>query len=435
MHFNNPYNYVRVVELQPVSIESLAIVVAVFYLLYLSYKKQINIEIAYFLALPFSDDPFRIASTVQPVEIISLLIIAWNYKKIRLNYVILMGFVFIAFSLIGYTTGNVDSTYPLLYSLRFLMTGLTFSIFLKKDFGLSVPIMRFVVAFTFAMTFLQVALWIVGLPIHGIFYNGIFPRAKGLAHEPGTWSIWVVTLFAFIYHFKLGRLYLWLNVLTLLMTLSTFGIISTLTFLLIQWSLQGLRFRLKKSALRFAGVTLGIAVALVIIQPDMLGSATNLLGEFNKLVYYQQEFTRFAGGRAANEGETNADLSGRGRDFTYFQNYFPPHWLVGIGSWNTDAGINGAGTNTYLIMPVENGVLGTSLIAILLALHFGVLLRHKDKKSVPFLACSLNFFLMIAGIRCFAFHELWYAQANTLRLQREEGDIKLEVAPPPQHPA
>ncbi len=427
MHFgfNNPYNYVRVSELQLVSIEMLAICVALLYLAFLAWKKELNWEIAYFLAIPFSDEPFRVAS-VQPVEIISLIIIALNYRKIRLNYVILMAAVFISFCLPAYITGDVTTSYPLLYSLRFLLTGLTFSIFLKKEFGLSVSVMRFAIGFTFAMTFLQVALWTLGLPIHGIFFNGIFPRAKGLAHEPGTWSIWIVVLFVFIYHFKLGRFYFWLNALTLLMTLSTFGFVAALSFLLIYWAMRGFPIPLRKSTLQRIGIMGGLVVVVAAVQPNALSSASNLLTAFDKLAYYQQEFTRFASGGSAQEGEENGDLSGRGRDFTYFQNYFPEHWLGGIGSWNTDPSVNGAGTNTYLIMPVEIGVLGSSLIVLLMVLQFCVLLRDRDRKSTAFLAGSLNFLLMIGGIRCFAFHELWYVQANTLRLPQE--DLSLGAA-------
>ena len=182
MHFgfDNPYNYVRVSELQPVSVEALAILVTLAYFLFLAYHKQSSLEIAYFLALPFSDEPFRIASSVQPVEVISLLLIALNYRSIRLNSVILMGGVFILFALVGFGTGSVQSAYPLLYSLRFLLTGLTFSVFVKRKFDLPASVVRFAIWFCFAMTFLQIFLWTAGLPIHGIFFNGIIPRAKGL---------------------------------------------------------------------------------------------------------------------------------------------------------------------------------------------------------------------------------------------------------------
>lgn len=417
MHFglNNPYNYVRVSELQPVSIETLAILVTAGYLLYLVHQKRCSLEIAYFLALPFSDEPFRIADSVQPVEVISLLLIALNYRKIRFNYVILMGGVFILFALVGFGTGSVHGAYPLLYSLRFLLTGFTFSILVKREFSLPASTVRFAVLFCFAMTFLQIFLWTAGLPIHGVFFNGIIPRAKGLAHEPGTWAIWIVTLFAFIYYFNLGRFYVWLNVINLLMTFSTFGVIAFLSFLLLRWGLQGFQFRLKRRVLVSAASILGIGLVVFSLQSNASESVANTLSLFNKLAFYQQEFVRFASGGSASEGEDSVDLSGRGRDFTYFQNYFPPNWVVGIGSWNTDVNVNGAATNTYLVMPVEIGAIGSSLIVMLMLLHFSVLLRNKDRKSVDFLAASLNFLLMIAGIRCFAFHELWYTQVLLLR--------------------
>ena len=235
------------------------------------------------------------------------------------------------------------------------------------------------------------------------------------AHEPGTWAIWILTLFAFIYYFKLGRFYIWLNVINLIMTFSTFGAIAFLSFLLLRWGLQGFQVRLKKPALISLGATFGIVLVIFLVQPNASESLSGALSLFNKLVYYQQEFTRFASGGSASAGEDSVDLSGRGRDFTYFQNYFPPNWIVGLGSWNTDPNVNGAATNTYLVMPVEIGVIGSVLIAALLLLHFSVLLRNRECKSVDFLAASLNFLLMIAGIRCFAFHELWYTQAALLR--------------------
>ena len=124
MPFNNPYNYVRVSELQPVSIESLGIVITLGYFLYLVLRREASLEIAYFLALPFSDEPFRLASSVQPVEALSMLLVALNYKSIRLNYVILIGLLFVLFSVLGTATGSVHDSFSLLYSLKFLLIGL-----------------------------------------------------------------------------------------------------------------------------------------------------------------------------------------------------------------------------------------------------------------------------------------------------------------------
>ena len=440
MPFNNPYNYVRVSELQPVSIESLGIVITLGYFLYLVLRREASLEIAYFLALPFSDEPFRLASSVQPVEAISMLLVALNYKSIRLNYVILIGLLFVLFSVLGTATGNVHDSFSLLYSLKFLLIGLVFSVLIKRPFALPVSVMRFAVAFAFWLTCLQVGLWIAGLPIHGVFYAGIFPRPKGLAHEPATWSIFLLSLFPFICHFKLGRRYLWMNSVTLLMTLSTFGFVAAFSFFLIRTVLllirQPLRLafpsrlRLKKSRLIAAGAVVLVLLALPLSVPGFLDSTAKLLTVFNKLIEYQQELTEGLGGSTRFTPQN--DTSGRGLDFTYFREAFPQHWLVGIGSFNapyTDQ-TQISGTNAYLITPVELGVIGTALFFVLLFCHYRVLLRDSRHKSADFLAASLNLLLMIAGIRCFGFSEVWYVQSAALRTAQEPEALPDAKMPP-----
>ena len=412
----NDYNYVRVSRLEPVSIESLALVVVLSCFCYLVYKKRANWDIAYFFALPFTDSAFRVAS-LEPVEFLGMALVALHWRRIRLNYVILIGAAFFLFSVLGYVLGNVHSLYSPLYSLRFVLIGLVFSVFRSQPFRLPVSAMRFLVLLSFAMTFLQAALWLAGLPIHGVFYNGILPRTKGLAQEPATWSIWVVTLFPFILHFKLGRLYLALNFVMLLLTFSTFGTISAVTFFGLRWLFSGAHFRLRKSVLRSAAVAVVLLSALLVVKPETGASVTKLFSVFNKLILYQQELTQISQGQQA---DANAeDVSGRGNDFSYFRETFPEHWLVGIGSFNAPYDVNGphpiAGTNTYVMLPVEVGTVGVLLVALLLALHYRGLLHNRQGRSRDFLAYSVNFLLMISGIRCFAFYEPWFAQAALLR--------------------
>ncbi len=429
--FNNPYNYVRVSELQPVSIESLGILVTVVYFLYLARRRQASLEIAYFLALPFSDEPFRLASSVQPVELLGMILVARNWRKIRLNYVILIGLLYVLFSLSGYALGYGTGLFSILESFKFLLIGLTFSVLLKRDWVLPPAVMRFAVVSAFALTSLQVGLWTAGLPIHGIFYAGLFPRAKGLAHEPATWAIYLLSLFPFVYGFRLGRRYAWLNFLTLLMTVSTFGITAFLTYLTIRWVLAASEgvIVIRRSLVRTVGVTIALGLALAVVKPDVLDSASKLLSVFDKLAAYQQQLVQFRGG-----SDPLADASGRGADFNYFREQFPPHWLVGIGAFNapyTNQRII-AGTNLYLIMPVELGVVGTSAFFVLLFLHYRVLLRGRGEKSVDFLAYNLNLLLMVAGIRCFDFSDVWYAQSATLRTRGLlESERREEAAPAP----
>ena len=421
----NDYNYIRVSRLEPVSIEALALVVAAAYFFYLVSKKQASWDVVYLLALPFTDDPFRIGS-LQPVEVVSLAFLAFNFRKIRLNYLILIGFTFCLFSFIGIVTGNVQSLYSPLYSLRFLLIGLVFSAFRNSAFQVPVPVLRFLVGFAFGVTALQASLWLVGLPIHGVFYNGVLPRTKGLAHEPATWAIFVVTLFPFILHFKLGRLYLVLNFLMLLLTFSTFGTVATLVFFALRWLLAGAHFRLRPSALRAAAVTVALLLVVAAVKPEAAASAGKLFSVFDKLLLYQQELTLFSQGRSVQEAEESvgAAESGRGSDFNFFKETFPSHWLTGIGSFNAPYDVNGpnpiAGTNTYLMLPVETGAAGFGLIVILLIFHYRGLLHDRHRRSIDLMAYSLTFLLMISGIRCFGFYEPWYAQSALLRLAPPE---------------
>lgn len=419
----NQYNYIRVDTLQPVSIESLAILVTLVYFLFLAFRRQLTLEVVYFLALPFSDNPFRIASSMQPVEAVAILLVALNYRRVRLNYLILAGLLFVLYSLIGYVLGNVQDTFSLFYSFKFLLIGMVFSILTKRAFALPVLVMRFAVALAFLLTLLQIVLWLAGLPIHGIFFQGFFPRAKGLAHEPATWSIYILMLFPFILHFKLGRAYLLMNIATLVMTLSTFGIVSALSFAAIRWalSLRSVRpfrprvFRVKKKRLLLLAVSVAALGVLMLAVPGLADSAAKLVSVFDKLAQYQQEFAQGLSGGTRYTPQN--DTSGRGLDFTYFRETFPQHWLVGIGSFNapyTDQS-QISGTNFYMITPVELGVTGSAVLIFLLSLHYGVLLRNRQSKSVDFLAGSLNLLLMIAGIRCFGFSEVWYVQAAVLR--------------------
>ena len=49
-----------------------------------------------------------------------------------------------------------------------------------------------------------------------------------MSRRLGAFSL--LSLFPFICHFKLGRRYLWMNSVTLLMTLSTFGFVAAFSF-------------------------------------------------------------------------------------------------------------------------------------------------------------------------------------------------------------
>ncbi len=428
MFFHNSFNYVRARHLHLISIEMLAIILAVWFCWRLKKEKRLTLEIAYFIALPFSDVPFRFAS-VQPVEFISFLVVLFNYKQIKPIWLLVLGGLFVFFSVLGFTTHTGGDVYSLLYSFRFVLTGLVFSIFTQRAPGLPLDVLRFVVSLCFWMTFLQVFLWLAGLPIHGIFYDpsvGAFPRAKGLAQEPATWSIFILMLFPFIHHFKLPRKYLTMNYITLFITLSTFGFICIASYLLIRWCLHGgwVNLKLWKKITAFG---VAIFVFLSVLFPGAIHYTDILLDGFVKVEYYAYELSTFAGFHILSKPHGMATgNSGRNSDLIMLKENFPHNQLFGIGSFKADSdairqeGVNA--TNTYIGWIVEVGIVGTILVFVLLYLHYSVLFKNYRLKSPDFLAGALNMFLMIAGIRCFAFHEIWYTQGYVLRTAISENN-------------
>ncbi len=427
--FNNPYNFVRARHLHPVSIEMLAILIAA-YFLYKQHKAgKFSLEMAYFVVLPFSDIPFRIAS-VQPVEFVSMMLIAANYKRLRLNWLLVLGFLFVIFSILGMTSTVRGDAYSLLYSFRFILTGLVFSILSRRREVLSAEVLKFVVSLCFWMTFLQIFLWIGGLPIHGIFYSFGFPRAKGLAQEPATWSIFVTMLFPFVLHFKLGKKYVFMVWALQFMTFSVFGGVSIITFYMFRWWLKGGRINVRRWK-KVIFTTAAVVVTMLVISPPLLDSTVMLFKGFSKIIYYAYELTTFAGLNVIQKPHViSAGDSGRNTDLIMLKKNFPDNWLLGIGSFKADSepirleGVNA--TNTYIGFLVETGVVGTLLIFIILGLHYKSLLHNRDQRSPDFLAAALNMFIMIAGIRCFAFHEIWYAQGY---IYRTANDFKVEEEP------
>ena len=429
--FNNPYNFVRARHLHPVSIEMLAILIAA-YFLYKQYRSgKFSLEMAYFVVLPFSDIPFRVAS-VQPVEFVSMLLIAANYRRLRLNWLLVLGFLFVVFAVLGMTSTVRGDAYSLLYSFRFILTGLVFSILSRRREVLSEEVLKFVVSLCFWMTFLQIFLWVGGLPIHGIFYSFGFPRAKGLAQEPATWSIFVTMIFPFVLHFKLGKKYVFMVWALQFMTFSVFGGVSIITFYVFRWWLKGGRINVKRWK-RVIGTAAAIVISLLVISPPLLDSTVMLFKGFSKIVYYAYELTTFAGLNVLKKPDViSAGDSGRNTDLIMLKRNFPDNWLLGIGSFKADSepirleGVNA--TNTYIGFLVETGVVGTLLIFLILGLHYKSLLRNRDERSADFLAAALNMFIMIAGIRCFAFHEIWYAQGYVYRTANDFTEEEEPVA-------
>ena len=183
----------------------------------------------------------------------------------------------------------------------------------------------------------------------------------------------------------------------------------------------GLRFNRK----RLVGyvTTVLLVPVLWIAVPSLAASAAQYFHVFDKLIVYTYEITEAANLHLIDKPTgLSVSASGRGSDVALFEENFPDNWLVGIGSFNaanesTDEFVSL--TNTYITFPVELGILGVACLLVALGFHYSVLLRNRNAKSPDFLSLSVTFLVMIAGIRCFAFHELWYAQANTLRLRED----------------
>jgi hypothetical protein len=148
-------------------------------------------------------------------------------------------------------------------------------------------------------------------------------------------------------------------------------------------------------------------------------------GFLTKLVLYAEELVDFSG-KAGAEDITSG--SGRGSDIRYFKEKFPQYPLFGMGSFvsGNDPSISAA--NAYLIWPVELGLVGFLLLLTLLVYHYRILLRHLVESNRDFLAFNLNLILMVAGIRCFSFHEIWYLQAATLRIAEDPDSFRKQIA-------
>lgn len=423
---NNPHNFVRVQELKLVSIEFFSIIVILIYIFYLWKKRRLNIEIIYFLSLPFTDIVFRKFS-VQPAEILSIFLLTNHYKKFRATPVYFIALTLIAFSVISYinpntpdfstinraTGGGADiygQTYSIMYSFRFLLTALVFSVLSRKKFIIPKSVIQFVVVFTFLVTFLQVFLWILGLPIDGIFYVG-FPRAKGLSHEPGPWSIWVMSLIPYILYFRLGWKYFLLNFLTLICTFSAHGFISFFAFFVILAILSPSFLDKKiirpKTLLPLIFFIMTIIVLAIIYQEKI----PELLFPFVKVWEYLLQLT--------GQMEISATAGGRVGDIALFQEYFHEHWLLGIGSFNAVLAAElSPPQNAFIYLPVEIGLLGILILIFFWLLHYRELTYGAT--NIYFLAFCFTFLVMVSGVRCLTWHELWYAQATTLRLKRHK---------------
>ena len=177
--------------------------------------------------------------------------------------------------------------------------------------------------------------------------------------------------------------------------------------------------------------TAAVVVTMLVISPPLLDSTVMLFKGFSKIIYYAYELTTFAGLNVIQKPHViSAGDSGRNTDLIMLKKNFPDNWLLGIVSFKADSepirleGVNA--TNTYIGFLVETGVVGTLLIFIILGLHYKSLLHNRDQRSPDFLAAALNMFIMIAGIRCFAFHEIWYAQGY---IYRTANDFKVEEEP------
>ena len=426
----NPYNYVRAQSLELVSIETLAILVAIAYFGYLVYTKQASLEAAMFLAFPFSDFVFRVAS-VGPSEVLELMFILVNYRKIKLTYVGLMAGLFIIYGLIAFVAGT-NGPFAVSYSIRFLLTALVFSILARTPFRLPLNVMRFMVIFCFAVSTLQVSLWLAGLPIHGIFFDGLVPRTKGLAQEPNPWSVYLVSLFPFIFHFRLGRVYWIMNLISLTLTMSTEGFVVLCAFLLIRMYLGGFRFRIKVAQARMAAFALFACLILAWLRPEALENGAKIVHVFDKVVIYVYEISEATGLHWIDRPDLGLQTSGRGEDVMVLKTLFPTYYLFGIGSFSAredllrDKGLVANMTygpqNTYLMFVDEIGITGCILLLPLLVMHYRTLLRHNNPQVRDFVAYSLGFLVMIAGTRVFAFHETWYTQACVFRFNKKRTD-------------
>jgi len=399
------HNFVRAEYLTLGSIEFFAILFVVV-LAVLKYK--LNLIKTYILMLPFTDAVYRIAS-MQPSDILSALIVIRYAKRIKINLLFFVVFIVLLYgSIVGYF--KFDSLFSIAYSIRVLLVILTSIIILdliSENESLRIKIIeiyKIIVYFSVFIGFMQAVLWLIGLPIDGVFYVG-YVRVKGLAHEPSTFAVWLALSLPIVISHVNSKMKIDYKLLTTIFVGFVLTSSATATILAL---FSMIMFIVLSDNISHAKKIFGFFVISFIVF-ILMTVFSDVVYE-NIIVKIQNYITELT--------DINAeDKSGRGGD-RYLFYIFKDYIYIGIGVFRSTQiaeslslilgeDIYIPGSNFFLTTFVELGMWVGSFTIVIFIAWMIFILKNTLKGNLYWGISMLSWGIALFGMRIFAFHQPW----------------------------
>ena len=365
--------------------------------------------------LPFSDKVYRVFD-VQPLDVLAVMFVVKNcgvlFKGGRIPVSVSILPMLLLSGAYGYWRSG--DFFGILYALKFYLAIIFCETLMRRRWA-EVELLGFLslyrnmFLFSVIVVVLQVILWFLGMPISGIFYQVGLIRAKGLAHEPSTFGMWLVFSLPFLVYYhvnherRIGKIYVTVAMFLVgMMLTSSILALASVIVLMIAWGI--LNFRRKPLKI--------MAVGLVL-----------LLGAASSAVYFNEQVEDTIVPKVAsyiNEMmDPNAvDESGRGGDRQLVRIFHDnPHF--GIGAFRSsrlfeNAEINDVivydfipAANTVLTTLVEFGVVGLICWVIFFFLFLRNISRYIIDANMVFVAGLVAWLFSMLGARLLAFYQPW----------------------------
>lgn len=433
-------NYERITSLSFDSIEIYMLIIIVVVLFAIILKRGESFEnkllACFFLALPYTDVVYRLGN-IQLSDMIVVLIIANDLrKKIIIKKSCLIGFmiyfdVILWFSTVVsfvnniYSKFSISPSFSVFNNLKFCLTiyivnKLLINIKTQNEMTKYIGFIRMGGNIDAFVTILQALMYKLGFYTPGIFEMWGIPRAKGLSHEPATNAfVLFFTIAVSCVAYKRGEIYIEKRSLLLQGTAFIICFSSGMIPIMVMWIMLyiviitkagGIKERNAIKIMLLISSVLMIFYALFIYSPFIRGIFSNMIEKVLAL------FCDYADG---------TNISGRGIDILSLswlnQNGFITY---GIGAFNfTKMGI-GIGTNSYIILLCELGIVGVMLLLgglFLFVIRYSKGIRRAMVLSIGagLIAFNLLSLIIVAWARVLFFYQIWIALALCFVLQDE----------------
>jgi hypothetical protein len=404
----NEHNFIRAEALTLGSLEFFALLVIVIYSI-IRYKG--NLIPTYVLFVPFTDKVYRIFD-IQIADILGVLIIcsAVFKNKLPLNgYAVI---IFCIFEFGGWVGGYYfGDFFSLLYIFRvsiIVLASIAIADELRRSpalFPVISEAYRFVVIFSVAVATLQALLWLLGLPIDGVFWVG-YIRVKGLAHEPSTFGVWLALSLPLIIQYKklsgeitIDKLLLGAILLGTALTSSAAAFLTLCLVGLLMIS-NNPEISSGKKMHFFLGLIFGCIV---------------LITAFND-IFYKNIILKALTYLSELVDPALEDTSGRGGD-RYLFLLLAQSPYTGIGAFRSskagdllaELGMNVyvPGSNFYITTIVEFGLIVGPLVLLVVFAWIFWLIRTTLKVKSQWGCSVIGWFFAISAMRIFGFHQPW----------------------------